>query len=262
MMNFNEMFPDELDEVIGSPGKYGFGATAILPVGSVEQHGPHMILGCDGYITLATARMTAEKLGAVCFPQLPFSWIGGLRPFPGTIDMRAFITGEYMEKAALEIYRQGFERLAILNSHGGGLEMVFSVARSVYKKTRKITLAMYPSWIWRNWRELREFYATETSTLAGALQYLGRDDLSAKIARTSAEAFDEVGEFEYTREHRAPGLRDDLMERMTVGHDYNHECQHAQPEEKVDIEKGLKTLDFMAEKIAWGIVAAGQNCPT
>jgi hypothetical protein len=190
---------------------------------------------------------------------LPFSWIGGLRPFPGTIDMRAFITGEYMEKVALEIYRQGFERLAILNSHGGGLEMVFSVARSVYKKTRKITLAMYPSRIWSRWQELREFYASETSSLAGALHYLGYEDLCAKVACTSAEAFKEDSQFKYTREHQVPGLKDGLMDYFTVGHDYNHEFQHAQPEEKVDIERGIKTLDFMAEKIAWGIVAAGQN---
>lgn len=47
----------------------------------------HLLLGCDGYIANAIAGMVAEKTEGVLLPMLPFSWIGGLRPFAGTIDM-------------------------------------------------------------------------------------------------------------------------------------------------------------------------------
>lgn len=245
-MYFNDMFPDELDE-IGGKIKVG-----VLPVGSVEQHGPHLLLGCDGYNALACAKMVAKNAGGICFPMLPFSWIGGLRPFPGTIDMRPFITGDYMEEVALEIFRQGIERLVIINFHGGGREMVYTAARRIYKKTRKIILAVYPSRLWDNWGDELPAY-TEGGMLAGALKYMGREDLYNKVVRKTAEAYREYPSG-YERNDQ-PGLRG-AFEIGEVGHDYIHECQHVMPTESTDCATGLKILEIMAEKIAWGIT----NC--
>jgi creatinine amidohydrolase/Fe(II)-dependent formamide hydrolase-like protein len=254
-MYFSDMFPDELDDIISKKQhglrKYAF-STAILPVGSVEQHGPHLLLGCDGYITLALAKMTAEKLGGVYFPMLPFSWIGGLRPFAGTIDMRSFVTGDYMENAALEILRQGFDRLMILNSHGGGREMVYSVARRVYKKTKKPVMTMYPSNFWDEWgEEISAFPANESDKLSGALYYLGREDLSDKVIKTTNETLEEIKRAGYNRT-AMPGF-DEAHTIGEVGHDYNHEYMHAHPKEKIDREKGLKLIEFMSDKLVWGI---------
>ena len=254
-MYFNDMFPDEIDELInGANGPGKGGAVGVLPVGSVEQHGPHLVLGCDGYNALACSRMIAENIGGICFPMLPFSWIGGLRPYPGTVDMRPFVTGDYMEHAALEIFKQGVERIAIINFHGGGREMVYSIAKKLYKKTRKVILTIYPSRLWDSWGAEMPQYS-EGGMLAGALEYLGRDDLRGKTLRDTAAAHAEFPDG-YERAD-TPGLAM-AFGISEVGHDYTHECMHVMPEKIMDggdVARGRKTLEIMAKKIAWGISA-------
>ena len=121
-MNYKitDMFPDELEQLL-SEGR----DAAIIPMGSVEQHGPHLLLGCDSFISQAVAEYAAEASGAVLFPMIPFSWIGGLRVWAGTIDIRSKNEGDLLEDVALNILKMGFKRLLLINCHGGGREIVF-----------------------------------------------------------------------------------------------------------------------------------------
>ena len=47
---------------------------AILPVGSVEQHGYHMPLGTDSYVAITLAEDAAKKTDALIVPPLWFGW--------------------------------------------------------------------------------------------------------------------------------------------------------------------------------------------
>ena len=273
-MYIETMFPDEFDRYIleaeqanhmHSPGidRNNPGPIAVLPVGSVEQHGPHLLLGCDGFISFALAHMTAKKLGAVLYPMIPFSWIGGLRPFAGTIDLRPFITAEYMEQIGLGIFRQGFSRLVLVNCHGGGREMVFSVAKRLFKKTGKSVITEYPSNLYRSWPEIIDIWkengmeydwaAIEAAELSGALKYLGKNKIAEKVLQNTKDAVAEFGEDVQIPEQ--PGLQS-AFRVGEVGHDYNHECMHVQPRQNINPEAGIKALDFMAEKLAWGTLHA------
>lgn len=258
MNSYEEMFPDEWDDLIAvESGRIQ--KIAVLPVGSVEQHGPHLLLGCDGYVAHALAAMVAEKTHGVLFPMLPFSWIGGLRPFAGTIDMRPFITGDYMEAVAIAILRQGFDRLVLINSHGGGREMVFSVARRVFKATGKQVITMYPTFLYENWPEIVDIWqdggmefdwsAIEAAELAGSLLYLGEKSLSDQVLKNTWEAAQAFGE--EAEISMPPGL-EQVFSLSYVGHDYHNKLQHVWPKKKVVRDTALKVLDFMAEKIAAG----------
>ena len=247
------LFPDELDEALTSPT-----ATAILPIGSVEQHGPHLLLGCDGYIAHAVAAMAATQMDAVLFPMIPFSWIGGLRPFAGTIDLRPYLTMDYMEQTALTILEMGFSQLILVNAHGGGREAVFAVARSLHKQTGKRIISSYPSNIYdctpeiaENWRAHgitapNDWAAYETSELMGALAYFKREDLAGAVAANNTAALAEFGEIRVDID--PPSFR--CASRLgEVGHDYTHECLHVQPRRAVSQDAGAETLRLMAEKI-------------
>jgi len=276
-MYIDTMFPDELDRYFSdavqaqgalpahAPGavQQGAGLAAVLPIGSVEQHGPHLLLGCDGFIAFALAHMTANKLGAVLYPLIPFSWIGGLRPFAGTIDLRPFVTAEYMEQIGLGIFRQGFSRLVIVNCHGGGREMVYSVARRLFKKVGKPVITEYPSNFYDSWPEIKDIWtsngmdfdwaAFEAAELIGALEYLGKKDIADKVQRNAKDAIAEFGEDVRIPEH--PGLQS-VFRLGEAGHDYIHECMHVPPRKKINPGAGIKVLDFMAEKLAWGTIYA------
>ena len=259
-MYIDTMFPDELDNYISHNSQTQTGPVAVVPIGSVEQHGPHLLLGTDGFIAGAMAAMTAEKLNAVLFPMIPFSWIGGLRPYAGTIDMRPLITGEYMEQIGLSILRQGFEKLVLVNSHGGGREMVYSVARRLFKKTGKQVITEYPSMFFDSWPELLDIVKAhghendwgiyEGSNLVAALRYFNENAIADQVLQNNKEAYAEFGEGVKIPEQ--PGMNP-VMRLGDVGHDYNHECMHVQPKKALDPALGAILLDFMADKLAWGV---------
>jgi creatinine amidohydrolase len=96
-------------------------AVGLIPVGAVEQHGPHLPLSTDCLLGAELARRTAEALidPVVVAPAVP----GGLSShhveFPGTVDL-----SEQTFKGALDAYvegylRMGISRIAILTGHGG-----------------------------------------------------------------------------------------------------------------------------------------------
>jgi len=254
MNPFTYMFPDELDAHLQDAQ-----SAAVLPIGSVEQHGPHLLLGCDAYIAHAIAAMTAEALPAVLMPLIPFSWIGGLRPFAGTVDLRPYLTMEYMEQVCLDILQMGFSRLILVNSHGGGREAVFAVARNVHKKTGKRVLSTYPSQLYDNFPDIpaawpkhgvtepNDWSAYETSELLGALSYFGKKNLAVQVAANNSAALAEFGEIQV---NIAPQSYRTASRLGEVGHDYTHECLHVQPRETVSQAGGIETMRLMAEKIA------------
>ncbi|MBS1677473.1 MAG: creatininase family protein [Actinobacteria bacterium] len=96
-------------------------AIGLIPVGAMEQHGPHLPLSTDCLIGAELGRRTAAALvdPVVVAPVVP----GGLSShhvdFPGTVDLP-----ETIFRGALDAYvdaylRMGIARIAILTGHGG-----------------------------------------------------------------------------------------------------------------------------------------------
>lgn len=95
---------------------------AILPVGAVEAHGPHLPLETDVIIAQAMARSGAERLAqrgysAVILPPLCYTAAGFARGFSGTISLRPETVSATIVDIALDLERQGYRMLAIANAH-------------------------------------------------------------------------------------------------------------------------------------------------
>ena len=95
---------------------------AILPVGAIEAHGPHLPLGTDGIIARAMAREGAERLEAgghftLILPALPYTAATFAEGFPGTVSMRAATVTSLLLDLARDLTRQGFQALAVANAH-------------------------------------------------------------------------------------------------------------------------------------------------
>lgn len=248
----DDMFPQDLDNRLEENKDI-----AILPIGSVEQHGPHLLLGCDSFITQAIADCTAELCGGVSFPLIPFSWIGGLRVWPGTIDIRSGNMGDYLEEAALNIINMGFKKLLIVNGHGGGREMVFSVASRLFKRTGIPVLAMYPYHVGLQYPELKEVWdeyglgndsaCYEASEMLGGIMKYGKTDLLAKARKLIEEAVEEFGEPDTQIEPQS--LRK-VFEISEVGFDHLNETLHVRPRKNANGDAGLAYIESMAKKLA------------
>lgn len=93
--------------------------TAILPIGVLEKHGPHMPLGTDVYTARELALKAAGKEYAVVFPWYYFSQINEAKHQPGTIAYSPELIWSVLQETLDELARNGFEKIIIVNGHGG-----------------------------------------------------------------------------------------------------------------------------------------------
>ncbi|MFT4289359.1 mycofactocin biosynthesis peptidyl-dipeptidase MftE [Nocardioides sp.] len=99
------------------------GGTVLVPLGSVEQHGPHLPLDTDTVIARAVAEELGALLGADVTPAVGFGASGEHQSFPGTIS----IGTEALTAVLVELVRSATTwaaRVIFVNGHGGNLEAV------------------------------------------------------------------------------------------------------------------------------------------
>ena len=93
---------------------------AMIPVGSMEQHGPHLPFSVD---ILASSRLAEDLEKRV--PEillLPPLWAGVSAhhmDFPGSITLRARVFIDLLHDICASLYHHGFRRMVLLNGHGG-----------------------------------------------------------------------------------------------------------------------------------------------
>lgn len=101
----------------------GKDALAILPVGAIEAHGPHLPLMTDVIIARAMAASGARALEArgfspvVIAPLLQLTSAGFARGFPGTISLEPETVTAILVEAILSLRRAGFSRIVLANAH-------------------------------------------------------------------------------------------------------------------------------------------------
>ena len=93
--------------------------TCILPIGVFEKHGPHLPLGTDLYTAREFALRAATKEYTVVFPWYYFSQINEARHQPGTISYSPELIWKALQETLNELARNGFEKIIIVNGHGG-----------------------------------------------------------------------------------------------------------------------------------------------
>ncbi|HET8833782.1 MAG TPA: creatininase family protein, partial [Gemmatimonadales bacterium] len=103
-------------------GAAGPRSAAILPVGAIEAHGPHLPLETDVIIAQAMARAGAERLAArgwsvVVLPALPFTTARFAETFAGTLSLRPATATAVVVDLAGGLARHGFAMLALANAH-------------------------------------------------------------------------------------------------------------------------------------------------
>lgn len=94
---------------------------AILPTGSMEQHGPHLTFETDIVIATELARRLASQHHPrlVVAPPLPVGMSNHHMNFPGTITWRYDTFMACLEDTVLALSAHGIRRFLILNGHGG-----------------------------------------------------------------------------------------------------------------------------------------------
>ena len=93
-----------------------------LPVGALEQHGPHLPLGTDALLASAVAASAAERIQGIVAPALSYGYksqprCGGGQHFCGTTSVDAQTLIGLVHDTVREFARHGVEKLVVVNGH-------------------------------------------------------------------------------------------------------------------------------------------------
>ncbi len=99
-------------------------AIVVLPLGALEQHGPHLPVEVDSMLGETIALRTARLVAAAGTPivVLPMFWPGVSEhhmSFGGTITLDIPTYAAVVEQMCRSVQRHGFKRVVLLNAHGG-----------------------------------------------------------------------------------------------------------------------------------------------
>ena len=221
-------------------------ALAVLPIGSLEQHGPHLPVITDtasaSAAAIRAARLVADEMPVLVLPGL---WTGMSEhhlPFGGTIslnftELRGVLSGVVRSLRAI-----GFARLLIVNGHGGNIDPLAVAARELAHDYGLPVIACTPWFLTRDRvAEIAETKETpahacegETSVMLAVAPELVRADRFDEAVRQRPEPVPKYDGFSrfWSFSERAPvtGVRGDPRSATAA--------------------KGERFLDIQAEALA------------
>ena len=111
--------------------------TAVIPIGSIEQHGPHLPNGTDTMAAELVARAVADRLDAVYAPFGPY----GVTPIhaghPGTVTLRRETFEALLTDICSELVGMGVHTVVLVNWHEGNIASMNAVATDLQDRLRR-----------------------------------------------------------------------------------------------------------------------------
>jgi creatinine amidohydrolase len=117
-------------------------AVAILPVGAVEQHGPHLPVRVDAAINAGIISRAVELMPPDCpalvLPMMPVGKSDEHLAFPGTLTLSHETLARVWFELGESVHRAGIRKILFFNSHGGQPQLLEIVCREL-----RVKLGMY-----------------------------------------------------------------------------------------------------------------------
>jgi len=114
-----------------------------IPIGAVEDHGPHMSISTDNDILEGILAECGRRANGdlLVLPTIPFGLDEHHMDFPGTIAIDIQTTLAYLTQVAVSVARHGFTHIFIVNGHGSNASICDLAARECVIKTGVICAA-------------------------------------------------------------------------------------------------------------------------
>jgi len=137
-VRLEEMTWPEVEDALGTGTR-----TAVVAVGSVEQHGPHLPLIMDTLAGDELARRIAEQLDdAVAAPTIRPGCSGHHMDFPGTITITPEVLMDTIRGYGRSLDAHGFEHVVLVPTHGGNFAPVKTVAPELARDLEASVIAL------------------------------------------------------------------------------------------------------------------------
>jgi creatinine amidohydrolase len=221
-------------------------ALAVLPVGSLEQHGPHLPVITDTRtaweISIRAARLAAADMPVLVLPGM---WTGMSEhhlPFGGTISLNYAEFRGVLAGVARSLRAIGFGRLLLVNGHGGNIDPLAVAARELAVEYGLPVVATTP------WMIAAEKVAALMETAKGP-QHACEAETSVMLAMTPETVHRDKFE-EAVRQSPAPVAAPAGFSRFWSFSERAPSTGVRGDPRPATAEKGEKMLDAMAEALA------------
>ena len=115
---------------------------ALLPVGAIEQHGPHLPVDTDAF----DADYLAQQVARACqpprplvLPLIPYGVSYHHDNFPGTLSVSNDALAKFVYEVGISAARNGITKLIIINGHGGNSATLHYAAQMINRDSRIFT---------------------------------------------------------------------------------------------------------------------------
>ena len=126
------------------------GACAILPMGSLETHGPHAPMGdfllADAICARIAERAAERGADALVLPPVPFGGEDFFDAVPGGVSLSSPLLQGIVEETAEALFRNGARSMLVVNGHGGSIHAVEAAARALRRRRGVVVPALH---LWR-----------------------------------------------------------------------------------------------------------------
>ena len=118
VMNSNELYDPEFRKSIKSKKP-----TIIIPVGSIEQHGPHLPISTDSDIVTEIASRLAKKCGFIVFPTISYGVSLEHEPL-FNLSLKENNLRKILDDIITSLGKNHIKKIIILNGHHGNLQVL------------------------------------------------------------------------------------------------------------------------------------------
>jgi len=161
--DFSNIVPRKIDSVL-------------LPIGTIEAHGCTN-LGTDITIPEFICDEIAGRMPFLIAPTIPYGITRTLLPYPGSMTVSPETFESYVADVLNSLFLCGFEKVIIMNGHGGHYEQLASAAKNVWRETGGKTLVIH-------WWDICEPLTKEYFGEAGG--HAGINETAMILAKDSA----------------------------------------------------------------------------
>jgi creatinine amidohydrolase len=121
--------------------------SAIIPVGSLEQHGPHLPISTDSDIVTVVASSIAKKCGLLLLPTIQYGVSFEHAPFVN-FSIKDKTLQNYLVDLCVSLGQNKINKIIILNGHHGNQNALKSISGKIAKMTKNKTKVFVFSY-WR-----------------------------------------------------------------------------------------------------------------
>ncbi len=123
MTRWNDLtWPEVRDAVEATPW-------ALMCLGAVEEHGPHLPLGTDTFAAEAFSAMLAERASLIELPVLPYGQVWSLERFDGSLSISDDTLVRLLVEIANGLKGEGFAGLVLYSAHLGNVAAMKAASR-------------------------------------------------------------------------------------------------------------------------------------